>query len=527
MKKAGTIVLFLLFVAAFLAVQNSVVKYRQNQRVEEKILLVTGNPKVAKITALGFDNLLADLDWIRAIQFFGGNFTTLHNPKKRDGFMLLLNTLVTLDERFVSAWKFGGFAINESVKDATAAVEFLARGAEINPNAWELSFDAGFISYYQLGNTSEAKKYFERAYSPSRFRNGRLASLQFSAVSDQKGTIALIPNPEPGPLGEISGLVGIIPHQLATAAPVEESTATVIYGVLQQSGSDATFDIHVANNSQNVASFDLRVQYDPSSYKYRSAVASEELRNGTFTVEPVGEGLLAVRGDYIDPRCPSYVPRMAIEMDYAAGQFLSAWEQYVRYYNSAILRGDEISATIASDKLDTIYSKRCKEILLRAVEAYYAEKGVYPSTRMRELLDSGILMQTVQKILEEDPRQADVLRVLTYPNGIEQLLWERPKPDVQLEPHILVLREEGGQTVPVIENRLDLLKEQKSLMEGLQYAVKAFEREYGRPPSSLDELMEKIPQLKRTYPNGMPQDPLGGEFYVDSEGKVQVRNMKY
>jgi len=526
MKKAGTIVLFVLFIAAFLSVQNSVVKHRQNQRVEEKILLVTGNPKVAKITALGFDNLMADLGWVRAIQFFGGNFTTLHDPKKRDGFVLLMDTLVTLDERFVSAWKFGGFAFNESVKDATLAVDFLSRGAEINPTAWELSFDAGFISYYQLGNTNDAKKYFERAYSPSRFRNGRLAGLHFSPVSDQKGSIALIPNPEPGPLGEMSGLVGIIPHEFAATAPVAESSATVIYGAFQQSGSDTTFDIHVANSSQNIASFDLRVQYDPSSYKFRNAVASEELRNGTFTVEPVSEGLLKVTGDYVDPRCPSYVPRMAIEMDYAAGQFLAAWDQYVRYYGSAVSRGDEVSAAIASDKLDTIYSKRCKEILTRAVETYHGEKGVYPTTRMRELLDSGILMQTVQKIVEEDPRQVDVLRVLTYPNGIEQLLWERPKPDVEIQPHILLMEKTGDVTGPVVENRLDLVKAQQSIMEGLQYAIKAFETEQGRLPSTLDEMLQEQ-WTKKPFPGGMPEDPLGGEFYLDSEGKVQVRNMKY
>ncbi|MFH1740824.1 MAG: hypothetical protein ABIH23_17595, partial [bacterium] len=478
--------------------------------------------------ALGFDGLVCDLGWIRAIQYFGGNFTTLDKPEKREGFVRLVRTLVTLDEHFLAAWKFGGFAFHESVKDATMAVNFLAEGSDKNPTAWDLAFDAGFISYYQLGNTEQAKRYFEQAYSTSRFTSGKLASLTFQVLSESEGNIGFVQDSDSGPSFEISGLVGPIPSQIASAPPEVGAATTVIFGALHREESTATFDIDVQNNTQKIAEFSVRVAYDASVYRYKSSIAAGELGYGTFTVEPAGNGQLLVRGDYVDPNCPSYVPRMAIEMDLAAGKFISAWEQYSRYYGSAMQRGDEISARIASDKLSKLYSTRAIELLSQAVKVYHQEKGMYPSTDMHELLDSGILLQIINNLLKEEPDQAAVLNVLTYGTAdIRHLFSEWHKPDAEkVEPHILIVETTDGTETPVIQNRFDLLSLQKSAVEQLQYAVKTLTEEKGHPLSSLQELMAEE-WFKRSYPDGIPESPLGGEYYLDPDGKVQVRDLKY
>jgi hypothetical protein len=294
----------------------------------------------------------------------------------------------------------------------------------------------------------------------------------------------------------------------------------------------------------------VRVAYDPSVYEYKGgAVASAELGSGTFTVNHAGEGQLLVSGDYIDPHCPSYVPRMAIEMDYAAGHFLSAWQQYDRYCQSAVERGDEISALIAGEKLNMIYNTKCIEILIQAVAAYHQEKSAYPSVDMHELIDSGILMRVVQKLVAEDPGQRDILTILTYgTNDIRHLLEERLSPGLEkIEPHILIVEKVDDKETPVVYNRSDLIKRQKAGMESLQNAAGAFAREKGHIPSSMKEVEDWLKEtlftrekgrapssqqemeewFQKTRPVAFPKDPLGGEYYLDQNGKVQVRNLKY
>jgi len=527
MKKFSVLILAVVLVAAMYWLQRAIVKERAGYRVEEKILLVSDNPKVTKIAALGFDNLIADLGWIRSIQYFGGNFTSLNKPKKREGFVRLMETLVTLDPHFTAAWKFGGFAFNESVRDATLAIDFLKRGAKKNPDEWQLPFDAGFIHYYQLGNTQEAKKFFAQAYSRSELKEGRLARLRFNNRSPSAGRIELVRNPSPGPLGEISGLVGLIDHTIQSASPMIDGSTSVIYGKQTRTGDTTLFDIQVANNDQPVAMFDLHVEYDPQAYLFKSAAASDDLGYGTFEVKKLEEGRLAVLGDFTDPKCPSYVPRMAIEMDYAAGKFLSAWDQYIRYYHAAMQRGDEVSATIASDKLDTIYDNKCMEILNRAVQNYYNKFEKYPSTDMRELLESGVLKETVQDMIEEDPSQKDALQILTYGTGnLAHLLWERRKPEVeQLQPYILIIEETDGKKTPVIYPRNELVQRQNAILRGIQRVVQAFEEEKGRKPESLEEA-KNTEWFKQNLPDGLPKDPLGGEYYLE-EGEIKVRDLKY
>ena len=168
---------------------------------------------------------------------------------------------------------------------------------------------------------------------------------------------------------------------------------------------------------------------------------------------------------------------------------------------------------------------------------------------MFELLDSGVLMRTIHEMTAEDLSQIEAIRVLTYgTNNISLLLTERLKPEVEKpEPHILILEEVDGEKKPVIYNRYTLVSFQKSQIERLQSGAKAFEEETGHAPADMSELEKWLKERMFTQANGhppasdeelekwfeenqrtaVPEDPLGGEYYIDQEGKIQVRNMKY
>ncbi len=162
MRKTTLICIGILIVSCLLFswAQGKIIEARSGIRIEEKILMLSDRPEVTKVAALGFDSALADLLWVRAIQYFGGNFSTLDKPEKREGLINLFDNMLALDPHFVAAYKFTGFVVNESVKDSNLAIDYLLKGADNNPGEWSLPFDAGFIAFYQLKEYELAKELF-------------------------------------------------------------------------------------------------------------------------------------------------------------------------------------------------------------------------------------------------------------------------------------------------------------------------------------------------------------------------------
>jgi len=135
-NKLTSIILIVVLVILFGWVQVLIKNERAGIRIEEKILMLSDRPEVTKMMSMGFDGAMADLLWIRAIQYFGGNFSTLDEPEKREGLINLFQNMFALDPHFVEAYKFAGFVTNESIKDPELAIDFLLRGARHNPDAW-------------------------------------------------------------------------------------------------------------------------------------------------------------------------------------------------------------------------------------------------------------------------------------------------------------------------------------------------------------------------------------------------------
>ncbi len=164
LRLIATVLLGLLIVC-YVFLQDSIIERRQNYRTSDKILLVADRPAVTKALALGFDNMVADMMWIRGIQYFGGNFSSLQDNDKKRGFINLFENLTTLDPNFIAAWEFGGFVYNEACKDPQLAVDFLSRGGHQKGNEgnWKLLFDAGFISFFSLEQYDKAKELFLEA----------------------------------------------------------------------------------------------------------------------------------------------------------------------------------------------------------------------------------------------------------------------------------------------------------------------------------------------------------------------------
>jgi len=159
----GAIVLLL---AVSVAVQ--VVRDRGWQPYEpaNPLLWLQAGP-VAKRAALGFDNLLADVYWMRAVVYYGGKRRTDEAGRNYDLLYPLLDFVTTLDPRFKVAYRFGAIFLTEAYPNGPGrpdlAITLLQRAIASNTTTWEYMEDIGFVYYWWLRDYKAAATWFDRA----------------------------------------------------------------------------------------------------------------------------------------------------------------------------------------------------------------------------------------------------------------------------------------------------------------------------------------------------------------------------
>jgi hypothetical protein len=119
----------------------------------------------AKRLALGFDNLAADIYWIRAVVYFGGQ--RLGTQKSYDQLFPLLDLVTSLDPQFSVAYRFGSIFLAEPFPGGAGrpdlAMQLLQKGMTADPTRWEYLQDIGFIDYFSNRDYIRAAEWFKRA----------------------------------------------------------------------------------------------------------------------------------------------------------------------------------------------------------------------------------------------------------------------------------------------------------------------------------------------------------------------------
>jgi hypothetical protein len=123
---------------------------------EEELLLRSG-PLLKKLS-LGYDSLLADIYWTRAVQYYGSRVG--NEGEKFELLWPLLDITTSLDPKLMVAYRFGAIFLSEPAPmgagRADLAVELVKRGVAANPDDWRLDSDLGFLYYWHLKNYPEA-----------------------------------------------------------------------------------------------------------------------------------------------------------------------------------------------------------------------------------------------------------------------------------------------------------------------------------------------------------------------------------
>jgi hypothetical protein len=128
----------------------------------------------AQRLALGFDNLVADVYWIRAVTYYGSkrqlttsDATAASRTSNFDSLYPLLNLVTSLDPHFKIAYRFGAIFLCEAYPNGPGrtdlAIALLEHGIDSDFGRWEYFQDIGFVYYWWLHDYQKAAEWFKRA----------------------------------------------------------------------------------------------------------------------------------------------------------------------------------------------------------------------------------------------------------------------------------------------------------------------------------------------------------------------------
>lgn len=129
-----------------------------HQTIESFVQLPKG--EYLKVAALGYDQLFADILWLRVVQLIGEHTVT---ESAYDWIYHALDVLTTLDPKFAYAYQVGGVTLSTLANQPAKANALLAKGVRENPEIWQLPFYIGFNDYFYLNDYKSAAENMARA----------------------------------------------------------------------------------------------------------------------------------------------------------------------------------------------------------------------------------------------------------------------------------------------------------------------------------------------------------------------------
>jgi len=129
----------------------------------EEVLYIS-SPRALKKMSLGYDGLLADIYWTRAVQYFGSKH---HEGSHHfDQLAPLLEITAILDPHLLVAYEYGANFLAPKPPNGGGmperAIELEEFGIHNNPNEWRLYYNEGFIRYMEMKDYAGAAAVFAR-----------------------------------------------------------------------------------------------------------------------------------------------------------------------------------------------------------------------------------------------------------------------------------------------------------------------------------------------------------------------------
>ena len=123
-------------------------------------ILFFPSPSVVERMSLGYRSLVADIYWMRTIQYYGRRIEADRRPVRYKNLAALLDITTTLDPDLVDAYRAGSSFLAEpeplGAGQPKEALDLLDKGITRRPGDWRLRFDKGFVYFWYLKEFKQA-----------------------------------------------------------------------------------------------------------------------------------------------------------------------------------------------------------------------------------------------------------------------------------------------------------------------------------------------------------------------------------
>lgn len=181
--------LLLLFLVSGTALATlNVKRFNYRPYLYDNLYLPSG--KFMRQVSLGYKQIVADMIWFSAVQYYGGYRKDYHDLRYFEG---LIQLVTDLDPHFVFPYRFGAVVLSQDMGSLADGIDILKKGMLHNPTSWELPFEIGFLNYVDAKNPDMAARYFDLASrmpgSPERTR--RFAAFVYSKAGHRETSIRM------------------------------------------------------------------------------------------------------------------------------------------------------------------------------------------------------------------------------------------------------------------------------------------------------------------------------------------------
>jgi hypothetical protein len=123
-------------------------------------ILYFGSPAVMEKLSLGYRSFVADVYWMRTIQYYGRRDEADRRAVRYRNLYTLLDITTTLDPDLVDAYRAGSIFLAEAEPIGAGqpyqAIRLLDKGISRHPQDWRYSYDKGFVYFWFLKDFRKA-----------------------------------------------------------------------------------------------------------------------------------------------------------------------------------------------------------------------------------------------------------------------------------------------------------------------------------------------------------------------------------
>ena len=164
--------------------QKNIDKERSKFRAIENTIRLS--PKILKTMALGFDEIVADIYWLRALQYFG-NPEIKKTEKNPEVMYKYFDIITELDPKFINAYRFGGTFLAEpepfGLNNFNKVSSIFDKGRKNNPENFRLPLEQAFLYFIHSDDKITASEFFIEASKKPGLTEHRKASFKGMAAS--------------------------------------------------------------------------------------------------------------------------------------------------------------------------------------------------------------------------------------------------------------------------------------------------------------------------------------------------------